>query len=71
MLTIVAWVKMLNNEIRVGLAEQVRLEPKIEGSEGINHVNIRSISGEGSANPREYSYLASSRTSKGASTFSD
>lgn len=39
MLTIVLWVKMLNNGIRVDLTEQMRFEPKMEGSKGINHVN--------------------------------
>lgn len=67
MLTIVLWVKMLNNGIRADLTEQMRFEPKFEGSKGMNHVNIRSSSGEGSASPREHAYLASSRTSKGAS----
>ena len=42
-LTIVLWVKVLNNGIRVDLIEKMRLEPEIEGCERINYVDIRDI----------------------------
>ena len=47
MLTIVLWVKMLNNGIRIDLIEKMRLEPEIEGCERINYLDIRDIPGEG------------------------
>ena len=46
-LTIVLWVKMLNNGIRVDLIEKMRLEPEIEGCERINYVDIRDLPVEG------------------------
>ena len=42
-LTIVLWVKVLYNGIRVDLIEKMRLEPEIEGCERINYVDIRDI----------------------------
>lgn len=51
------WVKMLNNGIRPDPIEK-RFEPGIEGSKGINYVNIRSIPGERTAHPKKHGCLA-------------
>lgn len=48
-LTIVVWVKMLNNGIRIELIEKMRIRPEIEGCKRVNYVDIRGIPGEGTA----------------------
>lgn len=55
-------VKILNNGIRIDPTEKI-FEPKIEGSEETNHVNIRSGPGERTASPEAWQLLGPARES--------